>query len=161
MSSDQVRQMLWIVLTAGIAGSVGCGATPATPDWPEPVPVKGTVTMGDKPVSDARIFFAPKGHTEGQGASGMTDAQGTYELFTMNPHGEKVPGAIPGEYKVTISKILKPDGTPVPPDSKEPPMMFGGTESMPIEYSDHVQTRLIATVVPSGPPIDFKLNKKN
>lgn len=60
--------------------------------------VTGKVTHQQQPVEGATVLFAPIG--EGKAATGITDAKGTYKLQTFQA-GD---GAVPGRYKVTISK---------------------------------------------------------
>ena len=150
-----------LLVIAAVCVLPGCGdSPPAAKPLPESKPVTGKVTLGGEPLADARIFFAPKGTTEGQGASGSTDSQGVYVLTTTDSSGRPASGCIPGEYKVTVSKIVRGDGTVVPPDSQEPPMMSGGMESIPLEYSDFTSTKLTANVGPEGGTIDLTLEKK-
>lgn len=61
--------------------------------------VTGKVTLDGSPLEGATVAFAPVG--EGQAASGKTDASGTYNLTTFVNND----GALPGSYKVTISKV--------------------------------------------------------
>jgi hypothetical protein len=137
----------------------GCGDSPKVPEWPEPVPASGKVTLNDKPLDQARVLLSPKGSTPGHGASGVTNASGEFTLSTLTPKGEIIPGAIPGEYKVTISRMVKSDGSVLSPESKEPPILSGGMESMPLFYSDINQTRLLANVTKTPTPILLQLKK--
>jgi hypothetical protein len=77
-------------------GLLGCGAD--TNKLEGVVPVSGTVTQNGTPLEGAAVSFAPAGG--GRSASGKTDAAGKFTLTTLNP-GD---GAMPGEYKVTITK---------------------------------------------------------
>ena len=79
--------LLWCAALAA-----GCGS-----DRPETVPAGGTVTYNGKPVAEARVMFMAEG---GRPASGVTDAEGCFELMTFAP-GD---GALPGEHVVTVSK---------------------------------------------------------
>ena len=89
-------------------------------------------------------------------ASGVTDEAGRYELISRSG-GEQKTGAVPGKYTVSFSLYLKPDGTPVPPDSNEPPINLGAKESLPLQYSDSSMTKQTATVTQSDGTFDFKL----
>jgi hypothetical protein len=62
--------------------------------------VKGKVTKDGQPVAGAAVAFGPTA-SEGKAASGMTDASGNYTLTTF----ENGDGALPGSYKVTITKF--------------------------------------------------------
>jgi hypothetical protein len=64
------------------------------------LPVTGKVTKGGQPVEGAVVSFVPQA-PEGNAASGTTDTTGTYKLTTFE-HGD---GALPGSYKVSITKF--------------------------------------------------------
>lgn len=82
----------------------------------------------------------------------------------MTPvHGvpaEKSQGAVPGKYKVIISKLVTSDGNPIPPEvSQADAMQQGAKESLSPKYSSEATTVLTATVE-KGPPqesLDFLL----
>jgi hypothetical protein len=141
--------------------SLGCSSDSAkTPVWPDPVPVSGTVTYGDQPLADAMVTFSPTGTTAGQGAAGLTDNSGKYVLQAPWTDGKTRPGAIPGTYKVSISRMVKADGSVWKPDPKSPdagPMSIGAREEMPEQYS--FQSKLTADVSKDNGVFDFKLEK--
>jgi hypothetical protein len=60
--------------------------------------VSGVVTLDGKPVEGAAIVFTPTG--EGLPASGTTDAQGRYELMSLDKKG-----ATEGTHQVTVTKV--------------------------------------------------------
>ena len=72
------------------------------------VAVTGTVTTDVQPVKGALVTFYPEGDTPGSGGSGVTGADGRYILVPARGGS----GIAPGLYKVTISKPLRPDGSP-------------------------------------------------
>src|SRR5262249_49904716 len=96
-----------LVLCLGLAG---CGG--------DEIRVTGTVKQTDgTPLSGALVTFYPASQTTpGLGGSGQTGAGGQY-VITGN-RGEK--GLAPGEYTITISRRLRPDGSP--PDPNVPPI---------------------------------------
>jgi hypothetical protein len=74
----------------------GCSTRPARPPT---YPVSGSVTFKGQPVEAARVVFVPS--TAGlEAASGVTDAEGKYQLTTFVA-GD---GAQAGEYRVKVSK---------------------------------------------------------
>lgn len=73
------------------------------------VKATGTVTFDGKPLEGATVSFIPEGEG-GRNASGLTDAQGNFRLTTLEP-GD---GALPGKYKVTVSKVEQ-DPNALPP----------------------------------------------
>ena len=123
------------------------------------VPVTGIVTLDGKPLANAKITFVPTESSQGSGASGSTDSAGKYELRSL--FGNKsVVGCPTGNYKVVVSLMVKPDGSPMPADSQEPPMMSGARESLPLKYADFVSTQLTASVASSGSTFNFDLKSE-
>jgi len=136
---------------------VGCGQSGPQKVIPtSAVPVTGIVTLDGKPLASAKITFVPTDNSQGSGAAGATDPAGKYELRAL--FGNKsVVGAPPGNYKVVVSLMVKPDGSPMPADSQEPPMMSGARESLPLKYADFVSTPLLPSVASSGSTFNFDL----
>src|SRR5258708_2370379 len=93
---------LVVLLVAGAAA--GCGSKTSK--------VEGVVTLDGTPVQGATVIFVPE--TGDRQASGQTDADGVFHLTTFNT-GD---GAVPGTYKVTVSKtsavVSDPGGTATP-----------------------------------------------
>jgi len=139
--------MLARKLSAGILLLIlaGCG----TPDGT--VKVTGTVTQDGTGLSNALVTFIPVGDTPGFGGSGATGPDGKYTL-TPSRGGK---GIAPGEYKVTISRVLQRDGSP--PDPKKPPIESNARETLPASYSDRKATTLQATVSKEALVHDFPL----
>ena len=79
---------------------VGCGGE----DYPETIPVRGTVTYEGKPLPDAEIGFYPADGGSGNVGGGTTDANGIYKLTTF----EINEGARPGEYDVIVQLFDRP-----------------------------------------------------
>jgi hypothetical protein len=146
--------MLGFVMSLAV-GIVGCGHQQKSP---VPLfPVHGTVTLDSKPMAGVTVEFIPTGDTRGQGGTGQTELDGTYNLTT--PFGES--GIAAGEYQVVIQAVEVPEGfgteNPAPPTSPT-----GGSASktppLPPIYSDRARTTLTATVTPDGnAPLDFAL----
>jgi len=82
----------------------GCGSKN------KPVDVEGIVLLDNAPVAEATVLFIPEGDT-GQPAYGMTDENGKFQLSTFKEND----GAIPGNYKVTVTKSVPP---PQPPEAE-------------------------------------------
>lgn len=136
---------------------VGCGGGD---DFPDPVPVSGTVNHGGKPVAGASVTFRAKGG-EGRSASGMTDSAGKFTLTTFST----ADGAIPGDYVVTVSKSsgaeggddmdLGDDGDPSA-GYDEAMAKAGGDEpeevdsTLPVKYASAATSGLERTVGKSG-----------
>lgn len=127
------------------------------------VPVTGTVTYKGAPVADASVGFVPNsppGPTPvGRGAFGRTDAKGEFTLMTFVADD----GAVPGDYKVTVTKIDAPPSTGAeegtddyvdPEQGGKPPET---KHLLPAKYADPRQTDLVATVQ-DGKPLTVSLD---
>src|SRR5215469_10609192 len=84
------------------------------------VPVKGKVTYKGAPLAGASVSFLNQ-DPAGRAAGGKTNEQGEYTLTTMESGTKMAQGALPGEYKVAITKtndsssidaMNQPDMTP-------------------------------------------------
>ncbi|MCU0874759.1 MAG: DUF4198 domain-containing protein [Pirellulaceae bacterium] len=131
---------------------------------PEVFPVTGSVTFQGKPLEGATVtFFAKEGKlAAGELAFGTTDAEGRFRLRSQAGPTEALDGAIAGEHRVTISKLVPPQGMTEEvyqqkveaekaagesgvygaPREVVPPRV----ELLPSQYSDVQQTTLTATV---------------
>jgi hypothetical protein len=92
--------MLLGLFLAGLLASLGCGSPGG--HLPKTVPAKGVVTLDGKPVEGAQVVLVPAaaGTT---GAYGTTDGSGRFSLRAY----EEKDGAIPGDYKVQVSKTVE------------------------------------------------------
>lgn len=139
--------LLGLSLSAVALICSGCGGSSAKVAGV--VPVTGVVTFQGAPVQGASVTFYPDG-PGGRAAAGTTDAQGKYQLTTLNAND----GATPGKYKVMVSKMetsglgatmtqeeqtkyLEQHGSPPPTETKN---------VLPQQYSDVTATPLTATV---------------
>lgn len=131
---------LGLLLIAG-----GCGRGEGGPPL---VPAEGVVTLDGKPLANADVMFIPQEGTPGQALFGRTDAEGRFRVGT--PDGKRQ-GAAVGRYKVTIQKLVKPDGSDFIPDPNAGPMDTGGfRELLPPRYANEAETQLTADVPPEG-----------
>ncbi len=129
------------------------------PKLPDTVKVTGTVTLDGKPAEGVSVRFAPRTDKGYHGAMGRTDASGNYELSTDIGNEKSRSGVIPGDYIIFLSRLVKPDGSLVPADSKEPPMMSGARDTIPLKYSGE-RAQLSYTVPATGGTYDIKLDSK-
>lgn len=86
-----VRVLVWSIVLVGL---VGCSEEILTTGT-----VTGTVTIGGKAAENIAIEFVPTDSTV-QVASGRTDAEGLYTLFSGV---QGTPGAVPGKYKIVLT----------------------------------------------------------
>ena len=119
--------------------------------------VEGIVVLDNQPVPEATVLFIPEGGT-GQPAYGTTDENGKFQLTTFKEND----GALPGAYKVTVTKSVPPPQPPEaePGDSrsivahfkaikehkqeKSPlPAMYADVKSTPFHYTVPVDGKLV------------------
>ena len=105
---------------------------------PDLATVSGTVTMGGEPLSGASVLFES---ASGHAASGITDANGRYELQFV---GETM-GAALGVNTVRITTVL---------DHATPP---GYEDPIPSKYNE--DSELKVTVEPGANTHDFALDR--
>ncbi|NLX56342.1 MAG: carboxypeptidase regulatory-like domain-containing protein [Planctomycetaceae bacterium] len=151
--------LLVVPMVAGLLCLPGCGSSVGA------VSVTGTVTLDGEPVEGASVVFVPEG--KGRMASGKTDSSGQFKLTTQKV-GD---GAVPGKYKVGVSKLKsggvdarKPD-----PNSPEGVMLAGapvgnGAPAMPEfeippKYSNAENSGLEVTVKSGMDPVKLELTR--
>jgi hypothetical protein len=147
-----IRLFSSLLLAALSLPLTGCGGTATNPNL---VPVTGTITLDGKPLAGASVTFVGIGATPGEGATGLTDEAGKYELA----HFRAGAGAMPGEYKVVIMKRVMSDGSPIPVGTLSIAEL-ATRELLPWRFSDYHQTQLKANVAKDGPPIDFQVTSR-
>jgi hypothetical protein len=148
-----MRVLLLGLLSCGLLMVAGCPGTGG--DLPDVVPVSGTVTLDGEPVSGVMVTFSPGDTTRGGICTGITDESGRYEL----KDGQQHVGAPPGQYAVTCSKFVMPDGSLFTSDGSISPMEAGAKELFP-QYSQEGGSELTATVPAGGGTIDFDLKSE-
>ncbi|MDY0167071.1 MAG: hypothetical protein RBS80_11040 [Thermoguttaceae bacterium] len=152
-----MRQKLgvgWLMVAVLAWCLLGCGGR--SPKLPPLVPVEGVVTLDGQPLEEAYVQFHPVGTTRGTGAASNTDAEGRYELIAP----DRSKGAPVGEYRVVISKLVLPDGTPFRAEDGAGPMDSPGREMLPARFSDYEQSVLTVMVPEGGGKIDLPLVSK-
>lgn len=169
---SQFPVFLTISTLAGQLFIAGCFG----PSLPKTSPVTGTVTYQGKSVEGATVIFSrgSRRMSEGEIAIGKTDANGTYRLTTHVGSQADTQGAVPGQYRVTVSKHVAPPGMTetqyqakldevnriaetggMATDNQLPPPRV---EMFPAKYSSPTHTELKADVGDSGPvELDFQL----
>lgn len=130
------QYFVMIVLAATV---IGCGSKEPQLEF---IPVRGVVTLDNKPLANADVRTTPVGKTMGKGGGGRTNEQGEFQI--VHSRGEK--GLPEGEYTATVSLRQNPDGSFPPPDDPTPPMESPAVEKLPARYVDPTQTQLKFTV---------------
>lgn len=139
----------------GVLLLTGCGEAVGPAKLPETVPFSGVVKIDGAPMNRGIITFIPKSDG-GYNAVGFVNEKGEYKLKTSVGELEG-DGAAPGDYKVTISRFVKPSGEPQDPSV---PAEIPGKESIPLAYSDATVSALTAVVPAGGGTKDFEVSTK-
>lgn len=143
-----MQRLCFLASVVPLLGLLGCG------DGIKRVPVQGKLTAKGDPVEGAYVQFIPAGDTRGEGGMGRTDRDGNFSL----EGARGVKGLAPGEYKVRVSRLVLPDGKPLPWGATEADNP-GCRESIPPPYSTPEST-LAATVPESGGTINVEIPAK-
>lgn len=143
----RLRCKLAALLAVAMAGCGGDGLVR--------VAVKGKLTAQGKPLDGAVVQFIPMEATKGEGAVGRSDDDGN---FTMVGTRDQKGGVVPGEYKVRVSRLVLPDGTPMPTDAK--PAETGARESLAKQFTTIADTPLKCTVPAGGGVVDIDVPEK-
>lgn len=140
----------WGIIAGFVIWGAGCGGSsdPWVAKRPKVVLAEGTVKYSGDPLAGATVVFNPATEA-GTAAQAVTDASGHFQLMAFPP--EK--GAVPGQYKVTVTKIE------IPPTPKPPPGTEAGHEEQPTpppkhlipeRYSDPEKSGLSQDIPPEG-----------
>lgn len=140
-----------LTAAAFCAAIAGCGS-----DLPPTAKVRGTVTIGGKPLESGTITFYPR---QGRPASGAIQPDGSYQLTTFR-EGD---GAVLGPHKVAIHANRVTGGAT--PKSFEEELRGVGSFNAPSKvewlvperYSRPETTPLTAEVADGPNVLDFKL----
>ncbi|MSR58088.1 MAG: hypothetical protein EXS05_10480 [Planctomycetaceae bacterium] len=141
----------------------GCpSGAKAPPEIGNTVPVTGVVTLDEKPLGDAQVKFHPESKSGFEGAAGITDASGKYELSMITAPGQKKKsGIVPGKYQVTVSRFRLKDDKPMSEAKKdENPTLSGVHETAPLETSFADRTNLSYDVPAAGGTYDIPLKSQ-
>ncbi len=158
-----------IVLILGL--TVGCGS--AHDGRPKVVPARGQVLYNGQTVAGAVVTFSPQPASPAKepskssqiaAAVGTTDEQGRFTLMTFKPRD----GAVPGTYRVLITKLQKTAEVPPLQQLFDNPKLAddfrksgGGYRSLlPKKYSAPDTSGLTATVTEAGKN-DFRFELKD
>jgi hypothetical protein len=140
-------------MLCGLFAVAGC--TSKGSHLPRTVPAKGVVTLDGKPVDGAQVVLVPSGEAA-TGAYATTDASGRFSLRAF----EEKDGAIPGEYKVQITKTVEVRlaGAKGSVDGGDPVRFEYG---VPAKYTDVKRSGLTITIPDDGKTdIEFALASK-
>ena len=145
----------FVVLFVGlVVGPVMLGCKPGV-NRPATAPVSGTVTLGGAPVAGATVSF--QAVDGGRSSVAITDASGRYELTTF-VRGD---GAVPGDYKVAVSKMTQDVVESAPGERYEPPSgpIPEPKNQLPAKYANADKSGLKVTVTTGSNAASFDLTR--
>ena len=134
----------------GLAGLLlACAVAGCGKSGPKTVPVSGTVTVDNLPLTDGQVTFHPVGKVEASGNTGFSggtiDASGKYTIFTGGKSG-----APPGKYKATVNPSMVPVAGKAPAADFNARFRDAKTSTLDVE----------ASASPAPGAYDLKLTKK-
>ncbi len=137
--------------------------------FPMTIPVTGVVTYNGEPVEGADVVLVT-GDLKGFSAHGRTDDEGKFIVKSVMSASHEQAGAIPGTYKVRVSKFKIADSAivtaPRPPEpgeslkstSTDPLIQRPQPKSLlPVKYNIPEQSGLTATVEAGMEPLTLEL----
>jgi len=114
--------------------------------------VAGTVLYKNQPVEGATVIFHPQGDAAtAKPAQGKSGSGGHFTLTTYFGPTDQPAGALPGEYKVTVSKIDEPQGAFDPHKDPSP------KNHLPVKYMTPQQSPLKVTIQAGSNRPELKL----
>lgn len=134
------------LVCAAILLMVGCSGGHGTAS------VAGVVLYKGQPVEGATVIFHPQGaDATAKPAQGKSGSGGKFTTATYFGPTEQAAGAMPGEYKVTVTKIDEPVGIFDP--HKDPPPK----NHLPKKYMTPQESPLKVTIKPGSNPVELKV----
>lgn len=151
----KLNPRFWVIVIAVcfVVSMIGCQKNDLSP-------VTGTVILDGKPIEKANVYFTPVAGGDGA-ATGETNASGHFTLRLLKGG---TTGAVPGEYIVTVKKLVSVDTGKTQPDLYDPtkrmPVLDSKNE-IPEKYNSIEKPILKATIVAGkNPPIELQLKSK-
>jgi hypothetical protein len=101
LAKDDIRRFTCFVVLLGTIFFLVTGCRKSGLDGL--YPVKGKITSNGEPLEGISILLSPVSNTpDRRPASALSNKNGNFSLTTLKPND----GAFPGEYKVTLSKVI-------------------------------------------------------
>jgi|SanBayMetagenome_1026888.scaffolds.fasta_scaffold06023_2 hypothetical protein len=124
---------------------------------PTIVKAEGTVTLDGTAVENATVSFLSEKHP--YHAVGNTNAQGKFVMRVIMAEYKGKSGALPGDYRVEISKSVMGDKKPGASDDE--PITINLRNELPMQYASIASSGLKVTVPDTGTDqIKFELTSK-
>ena len=142
----QRHRARWQLLALLLGMLAGCSGGHGTAS------VNGAVLYKNQPVDGATVIFHPQGDAAIQKpAQGKSESSGRFSVTTYFGPDNQAAGALPGDYKVTVTKIDEPVGAFDP--HKDPPPK----NHLPVKYMTPQQSPLAVTIKPGSNRPELKL----
>lgn len=142
------RSVLFMLCVGLLTSTIGCGGSAS--GGPATDAVSGTVKFKGSPLGGATVTFHPLSK-EGRTAVARTSDAGTFQLSTVKDKD----GALPGEYRVTVSKTTDDQAAATQPaatfDMAAPAKPVKYKSVIPAKYGNPDLSGLTATVKKGGP----------
>jgi len=152
LSDKEFHVRTWCLLAAFVVSIAACGCTG---DSLSRVEIKGVVTAENGPVANASVQFLPIGNTQGDGAIGIADGEGKFDVISSR---DRDAGAPPGKYRVRVMQMINPDGTVLPAEAIQADYPMA-REGVPAPYST-MESPLEVTIPEGGGLVEVKLPVK-
>lgn len=133
--------------------AAGCGGASPAPQV-DLVSVTGKVLLDGQPKPGITVYFEPTDPSMLNGATGVTDAEGKYELVFRT--GKT--GAVAGKYKVLFSRMVLPNGDLLPKDAMAADV--DAVDQIPERYRSIEASLHSAEVTATGGTFDFEIKSK-
>ena len=136
----------WLVVIF-LCPAIGCSAGVET----NTVPVSGIVSYNGQPVEGAEVALLPADRSsDARPARGTTETDGTFKVKTYFNQDVDEPGARPGQYTVTVTKIEPPNGLTIEEWSRanynDPRSVPPLRHLVPVKYGNALNSDLSVTV---------------
>ena len=142
-----------LVLVCLVACTPGCNGK----KLPTIVKAEGTVTLDGALVENATILFLSEKHP--YHAVGNTDGQGRFVMRVVMPEYKGKAGALPGDYRVEMTKSVMGDKKPGVSDDE--PVNINLRNELPLKYASISTSELKITVPDTGSDqLKFELTSK-
>jgi len=149
VARNAILLLAGVVALASVAGCGGGADDAAKRNRPKVVPAQGIVTYKGSPVTGATVVFSPTAGTNA--ASALTDSSGRFSMSAFPPD----PGAVPGQYKVSITKTEQAAAQPAG-GHDEPPAEGAAPKSLIPEKYGSAETSGLVADIPEGGKTDLK-----
>jgi Carboxypeptidase regulatory-like domain len=141
------KALLFLAGVVAAVNIVGCGGGDDKEKLKRPkvAPAQGVVTYKGAPVEGATVVFSPTAGSTA--ASAVTDSSGRFSMSAFQSDS----GAVPGKYKVSITKKEQPPQSAQPAGGHDEPTPETAVKSLiPEKYANAEASQLTADIPEGG-----------